>query len=118
MLDIGCSNFEIPIRELNRLRRDSYGSPNSSSALLSFTIKAGLETSVPLEKSRQDASDPIRGDTMERHHLPTHCVAGICDLVATGDVQQEEKIKSAGLETSVPLEKMPAGLPAFHFEIP
>jgi hypothetical protein len=33
---------------------------------------------------------------MERHHLPTHCVAGICDLVASGDVQQEEKIKTAG----------------------
>jgi hypothetical protein len=46
---------------------------------------------------------------MERHHLPTHCVAGICDLVAAGDVQQDEKIKTAGLETGVPLEKMPAG---------
>jgi hypothetical protein len=33
---------------------------------------------------------------MERHHLPTHCVAGICDLVASGDVQQEERIKTAG----------------------
>ena len=33
---------------------------------------------------------------MERHHFPTHCVAGICDLVASGDVQQEEKIKTAG----------------------
>jgi hypothetical protein len=41
---------------------------------------AGLETSVPLEEepagcqrsdkkdSRQDASDPIRGKAMERHH--------------------------------------------------
>jgi hypothetical protein len=46
---------------------------------------------------------------MERHHLPTHCVAGICDLVASGDVWQEEKIKTAGLETSGPLEEEPAG---------
>jgi Ni,Fe-hydrogenase III small subunit len=46
---------------------------------------------------------------MERHHLPTHCVAGICDLVASGGVWQEEKIKTAGLETSVPLEEEPAG---------
>jgi type III secretion system FlhB-like substrate exporter len=48
-------------------------------------------------------------------------VAGICDLVASGDVWQEEKIKTAGrdasdpvrktagLETSVPLEEEPAG---------
>jgi hypothetical protein len=72
------------------------GTPNSSSALFRFTIKARLESGVPLDKSRQDASDPIRGDAMERHHLPTHCVAGICDLVASGDVQQEEKIKTAG----------------------
>jgi hypothetical protein len=33
---------------------------------------------------------------MERHHFPTHCVAGICDLVASADVRQEEKIKIAG----------------------
>jgi hypothetical protein len=39
---------------------------------------------------------------MERHHLPTHCVAGIFDLVASGDVQQEEKIMTAGLEASAP----------------
>jgi hypothetical protein len=70
---------------------------------------AGLETRVPSEKSRQDASVPIRGDAMERHHLPTHCVAGIYDLVASGDVQQGEKIKTAGLETRVPLEEEPAG---------
>jgi hypothetical protein len=29
--------------------------------------------------------------------------------VASGDVWQEEKIKTAGLETSVPLEEEPAG---------
>jgi hypothetical protein len=58
------------------------------------------------------ASGPIRGSAVERHHLPTHCVAGICDLVASADVWQEEKIKTAGLETSVPLEEEPAGLPA------
>jgi hypothetical protein len=29
-------------------------------------------------------------------------VAGICDLVASADVQQEEKTKTAGLETSDP----------------
>ena len=29
---------------------------------------------------------------MERHHLPTHCVAGIYDLVASGGVKQEERI--------------------------
>jgi hypothetical protein len=29
--------------------------------------------------------------------------------VASGDVQQEKKIKTAGLESGVPLEKMPAG---------
>jgi hypothetical protein len=46
---------------------------------------------------------------MERHHFPTHCVAGICDLVASADVRQEEKIKTAGLETSDPLEEEPAG---------
>ena len=36
----------------------------------------------------RDASGPIRGKAMERHHLPTHCVAGICDLVASADVRQ------------------------------
>jgi hypothetical protein len=29
--------------------------------------------------------------------------------VASADVRQEEKIKTAGLETSVPLEEEPAG---------
>jgi hypothetical protein len=47
---------------------------------------------------------------MERHHLPTHCVAGICDLVAAGDVQQEEKIKTAGLETGIPKIQFPVRL--------
>jgi hypothetical protein len=42
---------------------------------------------------------------MERHHFPTHCVAGICDLVASADVPQKEKIKTAGLETCAPVEK-------------
>jgi hypothetical protein len=42
---------------------------------------------------------------MERHHLPTHCVAGICDLVASGDVWQEEKIKTAGRDASDPIRK-------------
>jgi hypothetical protein len=43
-----------------------------------------------------------RSDKRERHGTPP-------SLVAAGDVQQEEKIKTAGLETGVPLEKMPAG---------
>jgi hypothetical protein len=51
---------------------------------------------------------------MERHHLPTHCVAGIYDLVASGDVQQGERIKTAGLETSVPLERRAGRMPAFR----
>jgi hypothetical protein len=49
-----------------------------------------------IKTAGRNASDPIRGTAMERHHLPTHCVAGICDLVASGDVQQEERIKTAG----------------------
>jgi hypothetical protein len=63
---------------------------------------AGLETSVP-----------IRGYAMERHHLPTHCVAGICDLVASADVRQEEKIKTAGLDSSVPIIQFPIRLNYF-----
>ncbi len=71
---------------------------------------AGLETSGPLEEepagdrrsdkkdSRQDASGPIRGK-------PWNATI----LVASPRVQQEEKIKTAGLETSVPLEEEPAG---------
>jgi hypothetical protein len=78
-------------------KRERHGTPPSLVASADVRqeekIKtAGLETSVP-----------IRGDAMERHHLPTHCVAGICDLVASADVRQEEKIKTAGLETSVPI---------------
>jgi hypothetical protein len=45
----------------------------------------------------------------ERHHSRRTAWPGATTLVASGDVQQEEKIKTAGLETSVPLEKMPAG---------
>jgi hypothetical protein len=56
---------------------------------------------------RQDASDPIRGDAMERHHLPTHCVAGICDLVASGDVQQEDNDKDCRQDASDPKIQIP-----------
>jgi hypothetical protein len=84
-------------------------------------MTAGLETSVP-----------IRGDAMERHHPWWHgrraagrkdndcrsgdqrsdkrgCHGTPPSLVASADVRQEEKIKTAGLETSVPLEEEPAG---------
>jgi hypothetical protein len=43
-----------------------------------------------------------RSDKRESHGTPPF-------LVASGDVQQEEKTKTAGLETSVPLEEEPAG---------
>ena len=93
-------------------KRESHGTPPSLVASGDVRqeekIKtAGLETSDPLEEepagcqrsdkkdSRQDASDPIRGKAMERHHsrrtgTPSDDwgVAGICDLVASADLWQ------------------------------
>ena len=64
------SNLEIPIRELNRLCRNSYGTPNSSSALLSITNRAGLETSVPLEKSRSGDQRSLGEEPVWRPAFP------------------------------------------------
>jgi hypothetical protein len=47
---------------------------------------------------------------MERHHLPTHCVAGICDLVAPGDVQQEDNDKDCRQDASDPKIQFPIQL--------
>jgi hypothetical protein len=62
----------------------------------SLVASGDVQQEERIKTAGRNASDPIRGTAMERHHLPTHCVAGICDLVASGDVQQEERIKTAG----------------------
>ena len=61
---------------------------------------------------RQGCRGPIRWSAMERHHsrrtgTPSDDwgVAGICDLVASAHVQQEEKIKTAGRVVGGPIRK-------------
>jgi hypothetical protein len=62
----------------------------------------GIAPRTAGRKDKDCRSGDQRSDKRESHGTPPF-------LVASGDVRQEEKIKTAGLETGDPLEEEPAG---------